>query len=101
MQRYLVEKPIRQIFGWRFNNKTRSVPRHKKLRLVLMTPAVVHWSIDNWKTSQDTPTRDTGLDTYILDLPTASLPVGAQVIFTFYWPQENRWEGKNYVVVVE
>ncbi|MGC2821079.1 MAG: glucan 1,4-alpha-glucosidase [Candidatus Sulfotelmatobacter sp.] len=101
VQRYLVEKPIRQIFGWRFNNKTRSVPRYKKLRLVLMTPAVVHWSIDNWKTSQDTPTRDTGLDTYILDLPTASLPVGAQVTFTFYWPQENRWEGKNYVVVVE
>ena len=101
VQRYLVEKPIRQIFGWRFNNKTRSVPRYKKLRLVLMTPAVVHWSIDDWKTSQDTPTRDTGLDTYILDLPTASLPVGAQVTFTFYWPQENRWEGKNYVVVVE
>ncbi len=101
IQRYLVEKPIRQIFGWRFNNKARCVPRYKKLRLVLMTPAVVRWTIDNWKTSQDTPTRDTGLDTYILDLPTASLPVGAQVVFTFYWPQENRWEGTNYTVVVE
>ena len=42
VQRYLVEKPIRQIFGWRFNNKTRSVPRYKKLRLVLMTPPVVN-----------------------------------------------------------
>jgi len=101
VQRYLVEKAPRQIFGWRFNNKTRSVPPHKKLRLILMTPAVVRWSIDNWKTSQDTPTRDTGLDTYILDLPTASLPAGAQVVFTFYWPQENRWEGKDYTVVVE
>jgi glucoamylase len=101
VQRYQVEKPIRQIFGWRFNNKTRSVPRHKKLRLVLMTPAVVRWTIDDWKASQDTPTRDTGLDTYILDLPTASLPAGAQVVFTFYWPQENRWEGTDYTVVVE
>jgi len=101
VQRYLVEKPVRQIFGWRFNNKTRSVPRYKKLRLVLLNPAMVHWSIDGWKSSQDTNTRDTGFGTYILDLPTASLPPGSKVDFTFYWPQENRWEGKNYSVTVE
>ena len=101
VQRYLVEKPTRQIFGWRFNNKTRSVPRYKKLRLVLLNPAMVHWSIDDWKSSQDTNTRDTGFGTYILDLPTASLPPGSKVDFTFYWPQESRWEGKNYNVTVE
>ncbi len=100
VQRYLIEKPTRQIFGWRFNNKTRSVPRHKKLRLILLTPALVHWSIDGWQTSQDTHTRDSGLSTYLLDLPTASLPSGAEVVFTFYWPQENRWEGQDYKVVV-
>jgi glucoamylase len=101
VQRYQVEKPIRQIFGWRFNNKTRSIPRNKKLRLVLLDPALVRWTIDGWKTSQDTNTRDTGLGIHVLDLPTASLPAGAQVVFTFYWPQENRWEGTNYTVVVE
>ena len=67
----------------------------------MLTPAVVHWSIDGWKTSHDANTRDTGLDTHILDLPTASLPASAQAAFTFYWPQENRWEGTNYTVVVE
>ena len=101
VQRYQIEKPKRQIFGWRFNNKARSVPRNKTLRLVLLTPALVHWSIDGWKTSVDTKTRDTGLGTYTLDLPTASLPAGNQILFTFYWPQENRWEGTNYTVVVE
>ena len=101
VQRYLVEKPTRQIFGWRFNNKTRSLPRYKKLRLVLLNPAMVHWSIDDWKSSQDTNTRDTGFGTYILDLPTASLPPGSKVDFTFYWPQESRWEGKNHNVTVE
>ncbi|HZW94834.1 MAG TPA: glucan 1,4-alpha-glucosidase [Candidatus Eremiobacteraceae bacterium] len=101
VQRYLIEKPTRQIFGWRFNNKTRSVPRNKTLRLVLLTPALVHWSIDGWKSSQDTNTRDTGLGTYILDLPTASLPAGSSVVFTFYWPKENRWEGTDYSVVVQ
>jgi glucoamylase len=101
VQRYLVEKPVRQVFGWRFNNKTRSVPRHKILRIVLLTPALVHWSIDDWKSSHDNDTRDTGLGIYTLDLPTASLPGGTKAVFTFYWPQENRWEGKDYSVIVE
>jgi len=101
VQRYLVEKPTRQVCGWRINNKPRSIPRHKKLRIKLLNPALVHWSIDGWKSSQDTNTRDTGLGLYILDLPTASLPSGSQIVFTFYWTQENRWEGKDYTVTVE
>ena len=101
VKRYLVEKHVRQIFGWRFNNKTRSVPRNKTLRIVLLTPGRVHWSVDGWKTSHDTDARDTGLGIYTLDLPTASLPVGAKAVFTFFWPAENRWEGKDYVVTVE
>src|SRR5213078_3141253 len=39
VQRYLVERRARQIFGWRFNNKTRSIPRNKTLRIVLLSPA--------------------------------------------------------------
>jgi glucoamylase len=101
VQRYLVERRVRQIFGWRFNNKTRSIPRNKTLRIVLLSPARVHWSLDNWKTAHDTETRDTGLGIYILDLPTTSLPVGAQAIFTFFWPDQNRWEGTDYAVTVE
>jgi glucoamylase len=101
VQRYLAEKPTRQIFGWRFNNKARSLPRNKTLRLVLLRPAQVRWSLDGWNSSQDTKTRDTGLDAYILDLPTASLASGSRIAFTFYWPLENRWEGENYEVLVD
>ena len=101
VQRYLKEKHVRQIFGWRFNNKTRSVPRNKTLRIVMLSPAVVHWSIDNWKTAHDTNTRDTGLGIHILDLPTASLPSGGEAVFTFFWPNDNRWEGIDYSVTIE
>ena len=100
VQRYLVEKPTRQFSGWRVNNKPRALPRNKNLRIKLLNPALVHWSLDGWKTSTDTNTRDTGLGIHILDLPTSSLPAGSQVVFTFYWPQENRWEGKDYTVIV-
>ena len=101
VQRYLVEKHVRQIFGWRFNNKTRSVPRNKTLRIVMLSPALVHWSIDEWKTAHDTNTKDTGLGTHVLDMPTASLPPGGSVVFTFFWPNENRWEGTDFRVTVE
>ena len=101
VQRYIKEKHVRQIFGWRFNNKTRSVPRNKTLRIVMLSPAVVHWSIDNWRTAHDTNTRDTELGIHILDLPTASLPPGGEAIFTFFWPNENRWEGTDFRVKVE
>jgi glucoamylase len=67
---------------------------------VLISPATVHWSIDGWKTAQDTNTRDSGLGIHTLDLPTASLPVGGQAVFTFFWTGENRWEGKDYTVTV-
>ncbi len=101
VQRYVVEGRKQETFEWRFNNKCRSIPRNKRLRLVLLNPAMVHWSLDGWTTVHDTDCRNTGLAVWHLDLPTASLPVGSQVIFTFYWPEEKRWEGTDYVVTVE
>jgi glucoamylase len=76
------------------------MPQRKKLRMVLPAPATVHWSFDNWQTTQDTSTSDP-LGVYVADLPTEALAKGREIVFTFYWPQEQRWEGTNYVVVVE
>jgi glucoamylase len=101
VQRYLVEKHEPQFCGWRFNNKNRSIPRGRTLRIILFSPALVHWSIDGWASAHDTNTRDTDLDIHLLDLPTASLRPGAQVVFTFFWPAEKRWEGTDYVVTIE
>src|SRR5579863_9440863 len=92
----IFDQPVRQVFGWRFNNKTRSIPRNKTLRIVLLSPGRVHWSVDGWTTAHDTDARDTGLGIYVLDLPTATLPAGAKAIFTFFWPAENRWEGTDF-----
>ena len=101
LKRYVIDKHGRQHFGWRINNKTRTVPRNQTLRINLLSPAMVHWSTDGWKTSQDTETRDTGIGIHILNLPTASMPPGGQVVFTFYWPDLQRWEGTDYTVTVE
>jgi hypothetical protein len=46
-------------------------------------------------------TRDSGLGVHAADLPTDRLAVGREVVFTFYWPKEDRWEGEDYSIVVE
>jgi glucoamylase len=100
VQRYLVEKRRCQHFLWIFNNKVRTLPCGKILRIALLSPAVVHWSLDNWKTAFDTHTRDTSLGVHVVDLPTEKMPTNRPIVFTFRWEPEGRWEGVNYSVVV-
>jgi glucoamylase len=100
LQRYVVEKQRATHFEWRFNNKCRSMPKSKTLRIILPAPALVHWSVDGWRTTQDTNTRDP-LGIYVADLPTNKLNPGEQILFTFYWQNEQRWEGTDFSVTIE
>ncbi len=101
VQRYLVEKRHCQYFFWIFNNKARTMPCGKTLRIALLSPATIHWSMDDWKTVFDIHTRDTGLGVHVADLPTEKVPVSYQIVFTFKWDQDARWEGVDYTVVAE
>jgi len=101
VERYLVQRKSAEYFGWRFNNKPRTIPCGKKLRVILLSPGMVHWSDDGWQTAQDVNSRNTGLGVHAADLPVDRLPVGRDVVFTIYWSVEQRWEGKDYSIVVE
>jgi glucoamylase len=96
--RYRHERPQSACAVWRFNLKCRTVPVGKVLRVETLAPAVVHWSAGGWHSVHDTATRDVGLGVHIADLPTAALPGGVGVQFTFYWPDANRWEGRDFNV---
>jgi glucoamylase len=100
VQRYLVEKVTSRHITWRFNNKVRSMPPGTMLRVETRAPAVVHWSVDGWRTAHDTATRDTTLGIHVADLQTLDLPIGGRVDLTFNWPEADRWEGVDFVVQV-
>jgi len=101
VQRYLSGKAPSTRVTWRFNNKIRSMPAGRILRVELLAPAVVHWSTDGWRTVHDTPTSDTTLGVHIVDLDTMALRVDAAVDMTFYWSAADRWEGADFVICVE
>jgi glucoamylase len=100
VQRYQVNKVGSPHAPWRFNHKCQTMPAGQCLRVEVLQPALLHWSVDGWRTVTDTATRDTGIGLHVADLPTESAPVGAQVAFTFFWPGANRWEGSDFTVAV-
>ena len=100
VERYVAKKARSVYAFWRFNHKSRSFAAGRILRVEALAEATVHWSADGWRTVRDTATRDTGLGVHKADLPTASLPRGAVVKFTFFWHEAARWEGADYEVTV-
>jgi glucoamylase len=102
VQRYLGTKPATSHHMiWRFNNKVRTMPAVRTLRVETLARASVHWSVDGWRTVHDTATHDTTLGVHVVDLPTLGLRRGGRVDFTFYWPDVDLWEGTDFFVSVE
>ena len=77
------------------------MPANRTLRVETLAPAIVHWSIDDWRTVPDTSTRDTTLGVHVCDLDTSDLRRGDRVHLTFYWPEADRWEGVDYLICIE
>ena len=101
VERYLVQQTTSDHFVWRFNNKVRAMPAGRTLRVETLAPAVVHWSVDGWRSVHETAARDTTLGVYVCDLPTRDLGRADLVDFTFYWPEAGRWENVNFQVCIE
>lgn len=97
--RYVKKQTPSHLRIWRFNNKLSTIPEGKVLRLELGAPALIHWSTDNWVTTQNTNTTKTAFGTHYADL-VLDMATGRNVVFTFFWPEVSRWEGDNSSVAI-
>ena len=102
--RYLkAEVPATRFAVWRFNNKTRSLPFARILRIETLARTIVHVGADGWSDVRDIAAVDTGLGVWVVDLDTGALPLTRHVKrinFTFYWPDAARWEEVDFEVLV-
>jgi glucoamylase len=102
VQRYLIERRASSPYAvWRFNNKIRTMPPGKILRVETLARATVHWGVNEWSDAHAVETVDTGLGVYVADLATDRLASGGSVQFTFFWPEATRWECVDFHVNVE
>ncbi len=99
--RYLQGRPLPTPFAvWRFNNKIKTMPAGRMLRVETLVPAVVHWGVNVWQDPRDLDTADTGLGLHVADLPTATLLPGERLDLTFFWIGAGRWEGTDFWVSI-
>jgi glucoamylase len=101
VQRYQNSSSPSPFVVWRFNQKSWHVITGKNLRIEVLAPSIVHWSIDKWETSNDASTRDTGVGVWIADLPSNTMKPGTTIAFTFFWTEAQHWEDTNFAVLVE
>jgi glucoamylase len=69
------------------------------LRIIDQDRFRVVYTCDNWATKDEIDSRVVGRPGSFADIQTAHDQTGS-IIFTLYWPAEDRWLGKNYEVTV-
>ena len=84
---------------WRVELGT-PLPVGRVLRIDLDHPCLVRWTADGWASHAETPTSDTGLGLHVAELPTAALPAGSRVSFTWRDAAAGAWLGTDHSVTV-
>ena len=99
-ERYVGDRRrCRQIEVWKFNRQVRRVRHGHTLRIILGAPFEPRWTLDEWNNIHQTPSQPTALDLAWVDIP---IPAGqkAPARFTIFWPNADRWEGRDFLVSV-
>ncbi|MGA8161401.1 MAG: glycoside hydrolase family 15 protein [Acidobacteriaceae bacterium] len=78
----------------------RQITAGKTLRITTAARFQVIWSPDSWQTTHVMDSTQLGYAGSYADLPTTPDQTGS-LTFTFFWPDENRWEGRNFEVILE
>jgi len=101
-QRYVVN-PVQSGYEiWSLRHPLRRMSRGKILRIILAAEATVVWSKDGWAhTNRSDSTRQSGLDLWFADFPTAEWPADSMFTFTYFWKRDQQWEGQNWQVSVQ
>jgi glucoamylase len=85
---------------WKRKRPIRSVKPGWTLRIQESAPFRLRWSADEWTTAQDGDANSVAVASHFLDIPIPR-EQRAPVRFTFFWPEDSRWEGRDYEVAVE
>jgi glucoamylase len=101
-ERYVTHRKDRKRLEiWKPDRCVRFMKEGSILRVQGNEPFRIRWSVDAWRTQSDTQSCVNRMEIDFVDLSaTQSLPKGGGVEFTLFWLTSNRWEGRDYRVVM-
>jgi glucoamylase len=99
-RRYISDRSsLRRVEIWKPNYRIRSAKKGSTLRVQASTGFRLHWSSDEWITTNDTDSTRIALGVDYVDIQLGHSQKDP-IRFTFYWPEINKWEGRDYEVAV-
>ena len=97
--RYLGKLGRKDLEIWKPLRRLRTVSPGEVLRIQTPAPFRLRWTLDEWQTVQDTSSTPTSLGAHFTDVRVSS-GQQAPIRFAFFWPDTQRWEGRDYSVAV-
>ena len=83
---------------WKFNRQVHTASAGTTLRIQASSRFLLHWTKDEWQHATDANSTATALEIDFVDVPLS--PQRNPIRFTFFWPDQDRWENKNFAVEV-
>jgi glucoamylase len=99
-ERYCQDKRGTPVEVFRLNRPTDRMVAGGKLRIMADEQFCLLWTVDNWQNKRSAESRAVGYAGHFIDLETEPGHPG-EVIFTFHWRQNDRWEGRDFEVRLE
>ena len=97
-ERYLARGRTRPALEvWKFNRQPSTIHPGAVLRIIAGAAFRLRASDDGWRTAKTFDSQGSGLGLEYVDLAPLDR-VGPTWKFTFYWPEGDRWEGRDFEV---
>jgi glucoamylase len=84
---------------WKHNRQVPTVREGFMLRIQAGAPFLLHWTRNDWGTTEDSHSTPTALEIEYVDIPILLQQTG-RIRFTFFWTDAGRWEGRDFEVAV-
>jgi glucoamylase len=97
--RYLSSRGRKDLEIWKPIRQVKTVKPGEILRIQAPRGIRLHWSDHDWQTAHETDANSNGLGIGFVDIPIVPSQI-APIRFTFFWADEERWEGRDYEVAI-
>ncbi|EQD78743.1 Glucan 1,4-alpha-glucosidase, partial [mine drainage metagenome] len=85
---------------WKPRRRISRCRKDSKLRILNTASFVLHAGINGWQETRDIQAERVGLSFYSVSIP-ANMMNADRIDFTFYYPEESKWEGKDYSIKID